>query len=285
MKVQISCFLTLLALSSCTIKPSVTVFKTYPVLDYKEEVKLMELHDEISGEFEELGMVRLYEKGSTRNCSYDVIIALAQFEARKIGGNLVKIINHIPPGENRNSCDQITAKILRIESREYKLNSKIEDRPERLDSLSIVEDMKKVEKGITYVYNYNGITLNSQPQPEELPKRLGNRDQIILKDGSVKVCRITKEIGEDVYYTYYDNGTKVYKKIPKNEIFGVQRSRRYLSKLNDVIILKDGIIKECHIKREDEDKVYITLKINGSDLETLIFKADIKKIIYAERAQ
>lgn len=61
-----------------------------------------------------LGKVKVDDTGFSINCDYERVIALAKTEAKKIGGNALKIIKHTKPSFFGSSCHQITAKILRI---------------------------------------------------------------------------------------------------------------------------------------------------------------------------
>jgi len=105
-----------LLLSSCAPKISTVISKTYSTLDYREEVKVLGLHDPIPIHSEEIGIVKIGDTGFSTNCGWDVVINKATMEARKIGGNAIKITSHIPPSAMGSSCHRITAKILKVES-------------------------------------------------------------------------------------------------------------------------------------------------------------------------
>lgn len=114
-KISILVLVCSILLSSCAPKISTSIRKTYLPLDYREEVKVLGLHDPIPIHSEEIGIVKIGDTGFSVNCDWDVVITKATLEARKIGGNAIKIINHIPPSAMGSSCHRITAKILKVE--------------------------------------------------------------------------------------------------------------------------------------------------------------------------
>jgi len=87
-------------------------------LDYREDVKVYTLVDAVPSDMTELGTAKISDTGFTVNCSYDKVIERAKLEARKAGGNAIKIVEHTPPNL-MSSCHRITFLILRV----YDFNS------------------------------------------------------------------------------------------------------------------------------------------------------------------
>lgn len=106
----------LLFLNSCNPKISTSLSKKYPPLDYKQTVLVIGLDQTEPDGAEDLGKVKIGDGGFTTNCSYETVIDKAKMEARKVGGNAIKIIEHKSPSALGSSCHRITAKILRIEN-------------------------------------------------------------------------------------------------------------------------------------------------------------------------
>lgn len=104
----------LLAFSSCSPKISTSLSKSYPALDYKLDVAVIGLDQAEPAGSEVLGEVRIGDTGFTTNCGYEVVIEKAKLEARKAGGNAIKIIDHQLPSVMGSSCHRITAKILKV---------------------------------------------------------------------------------------------------------------------------------------------------------------------------
>lgn len=103
-----------IVLSSCNPKISTSLSKSYPPLDYRQDVVVIGLNQPEPENAEVLGKVNAGDTGFSTNCGYDLVIDKIKLEARKAGGNAVKIIKHIPPSILGSSCHRITAKILRV---------------------------------------------------------------------------------------------------------------------------------------------------------------------------
>jgi hypothetical protein len=105
-------------LAACSPKVTTKLVKTYSPLDYKEEVIVIGITEEQPATAIEIGTVKIDDTGFSTNCGWDVVIEKAKMEARKAGGNVLKILEHVPPGAMGSSCDRIIAKILKIENPE-----------------------------------------------------------------------------------------------------------------------------------------------------------------------
>jgi len=105
-----------ISLIACSPKVTTKLTKTYPSLDYKQEVTVIGITEETPPTATEIGVVKIGDTGFSTNCGWDVVIEKAKMEARKAGGNVLKIIEHTPPSMMGSSCDRITAKILKIEN-------------------------------------------------------------------------------------------------------------------------------------------------------------------------
>jgi hypothetical protein len=104
----------LILLSSCNPKVITSISHSYPALDYKQEVMVLGLTQLEPEKAEVLGLVRIGDTGFTTNCSYDIVVESAKLEARKAGGNMIKITDHTLPSVLGSSCHQITARILKV---------------------------------------------------------------------------------------------------------------------------------------------------------------------------
>ena len=135
----------LITLNSCNPKISTSLDKNYPPLDYKQEVVVIGLDQPVPDGAEILGQIKVGDNGFTTNCSYDAVIEKAKLEARKAGGNAIKITGHKFPSAMGSSCHRIKAEILRINNIE-KLASQEED-----------EVLKNVDYAILQVYRYSGM--------------------------------------------------------------------------------------------------------------------------------
>lgn len=106
----------LISLSSCNPKISTSISRSYPPLDYQQEVVVIGLDQPEPDNAEVLGQVKTGDTGFSTNCSYEVVIDKIKLEARKAGGNAIKVIEHKTPSAMGSSCHRITARILRVEN-------------------------------------------------------------------------------------------------------------------------------------------------------------------------
>ena len=100
-----------IALFSCSPKVRVDVAKNIGALDYKSEVYILNLNDEIPEAAELLGEIKVGDNGFSVNCTYEKVIEKAKVEARQIGGNILKITEHKTPSAMGSSCHRIKAQI------------------------------------------------------------------------------------------------------------------------------------------------------------------------------
>ena len=108
-------FSILLLVSSCSPKISKTITKSYAPLDYRVDVLVFDLQTRIPDGAEEMGTVKIGDTGFTTACDWKTVVETAKTEARKVGGNAIKITEHKPPSA-ASSCHRITASVLRIEN-------------------------------------------------------------------------------------------------------------------------------------------------------------------------
>lgn len=134
----------LIFFSSCNPKISTSISKSYPALDYKQEVVVFGLDQPEPGNAEVLGQVKIGDAGLSTNCGYDIVMDKAKLEARKAGGNAIKIIEHKPPTAMGSTCHRITAKILKVEN--------IENYTPKAEE----EILLNVDYAILNVYRYSG---------------------------------------------------------------------------------------------------------------------------------
>ena len=129
---------------SCNPKISTSISKNYAPLDYTQEVVVIGLNQAEPDDSEFLGEVKIGDTGFSTNCNYDIAINQAKLEARKAGGNAIKITEHRPPTAMGSSCHRITASILNVKDIESLL-AKEED-----------EILLDVDYAILNVYRYGG---------------------------------------------------------------------------------------------------------------------------------
>lgn len=102
---------------ACAPKVRTNITQKYPSLDFDEEVMVLELLDPVPPKSELIGTVKIGDSGMSSKCNYTQVVEKAKEEARKAGGNLVKIIEHKVP-DFVSSCHRIKVEILRLDSAE-----------------------------------------------------------------------------------------------------------------------------------------------------------------------
>jgi len=87
-------------MSSCSVHIARSIQKQYPALNSSTKVEIIQLDENIPSQYEELGTVTLGDAGATSKskCTYEALLNLAIGEAKKIGGNAIKITESIPAG-------------------------------------------------------------------------------------------------------------------------------------------------------------------------------------------
>ena len=143
----------ILIFSACSPIVTTNLNKSYETLNYKEDVKVFEIDKKIPSESEELGFVSIKDGGASVNCGYDKVIELAKEQARKNGGNAIKIIDHKLPNIFGSSCHQIVAKIYKVNN--FNSNAKSEE----IDSQLINADYALIHfyrpNGKGFLINYD----------------------------------------------------------------------------------------------------------------------------------
>jgi len=281
----------LMIFNSCAPKISTSISKNYPPLDYSKDVKVFGLQDPIPGSSEEIGTVKIGDTGFSTNCGWEVVLDKAKIEARKIGGNAIKIIDHIPPSLMGSSCDRITAKILKVENFNA-IATTIED-----------SSLINADYAIIHVYRHSGA---------------GAFVSFDLHLGDTVICRVsnrwkkTIKIRKDGLNTLWAK-TEVKEELPINIKFGkeyyircgitmgllvgrpsielvdnqsgkteFQSIKLKKSDKRDMIVLNDGRELECIINSEDNDNIFITLFKNNNEIKTQVNKSQIKSIQRSE---
>ncbi len=132
-----------LLFSACSPKVATTITQTEKPLDYTEEVAVIPLSEAIPDGSRELGEIKIGDTGFSTNCSWEVVIEKAKEEARKAGGNAIKITEHKPPSVFGSSCHRITATIIKT------------DHPEDL-KFAVEEPISDADYATLNIYRYGG---------------------------------------------------------------------------------------------------------------------------------
>lgn len=111
-KIYLLLYLGAFIFTSCAPKISTQITKSYPPLEKEEEVIILSISDKMPSNANILANLKIGDSGLTIKCDYDYLIDHAKAEARKIGGNIVKLTSHQLPSI-LTSCHTIEGLILK----------------------------------------------------------------------------------------------------------------------------------------------------------------------------
>jgi hypothetical protein len=278
-------------LNSCAPKISTGIIKTYTPIDYREDIRVFGLKEPIPKNSEELGIVKIGDTGFSNNRGWDFVIDQSRMEARKIGGNAIKITNHLLPGEGFSQCHRITAIILKIDY--FDGNVTESDIDSSLNNLRIA---------ILHVYRPDGPSLVNYDlhlDDSVLCRITNNMEQsvIIRQEGTDTLWAQTEVIFElplDIkfgreYFIRCGISTGAFIGHPKIELIDNQTGRKELQsvKMNfqdksNILILNDGNSLECLVT--DVNDKYVSYKIfqDSKEFQKQIEKSKVERILSNE---
>ena len=108
--------LVVLLFSACSPKVVTNIQHSTEPLAYTEKVKVVPLEKPMPNNAKIIGEIKIGDTGFSTNCTWEVVIQKAKEEARKAGGNAIKITEHIPPSVWGSSCHRIRGTIIYAEN-------------------------------------------------------------------------------------------------------------------------------------------------------------------------
>ena len=132
----------ILFLTSCAARVNSTIHRMYLPLDSTEEVVVFGLNEEVPSSAERLGTVRISDSGLTIRCSFEIVLEKAKTEARRVGGNALRITEHRVP-DFWSTCHRITTEIFRIEDIENYMAIAQTDRTDYVLAYEIINDFPR----------------------------------------------------------------------------------------------------------------------------------------------
>ena len=187
----------LLLLCSCSPRISRSITKKYPPLGIKDEVKVIELNDNVPSQAELLGELNIEDTGFSSDCSYTSVLAFAKYEAKKAGGNVLKITKHTFP-DAISSCHRITASVYKLNSADLpsivvQKQSQPQTQPQTQAQFTDTISITKSGLGYKYKCKNEILTLN---RLEELVQKNPNAAEYFNKaKGSAGFANILGYIG------------------------------------------------------------------------------------------
>ena len=103
----------MMTVTSCTSPRVVTdVMLKYPPSVTADSVLVYEPGDSVPADAMRLGHVAVFDDGLSHHCHYDEVVALAKGETARIGGNALKLVEHVTPSFRTGTCHQIKGEML-----------------------------------------------------------------------------------------------------------------------------------------------------------------------------
>lgn len=277
-----------LVLTSGSPRINLQITKEYPPLDFKEEVKLFETNEDLSSKGEELGVIKLGDTGFTTDCNFVQMVEYAKIEARKVGGNAIKIIDHKKP-DLISTCDRIAVMIYKL----FDANAPIPN-PLVTDSIS-----EKKDYALLHIYRSGIVGFLV-----EYDLHLGDsvichvqsdwRKTIRIKKDGLNTLWARTEAKEEIpidikmgneYYIRCDVTMGAFVGHPSLKLVGKDVGKyEYKSvkfdgiELPDLLILNDGREIECKIQSQDNANIYFSIVKNNTEIKTQINRAEVKEI-------
>jgi hypothetical protein len=289
-----SVFLLLLVsvfLSSCGLKVTTDIKRGYDPLDFREEVIVFGLKDEPPGDAILVGNVQVGDNGFTTKCGWTEVVEQAVMEARKAGGNAIKITEHFPPSVFGSSCHQITAKILKITPMATGAPRKpVEDplldadyallhiyRPGGAGTL-IAYDLQMEDTVICRVKSNFKTTIKIRKEGSYVFwARTESRSELPLSIffGREYYIKCSIKMGAFVGQPHLE---LVEKEIGRAELQTIETKVKRDNRPRDILILQNETKIECFIIREDDGTLTYSNPDDEENKEVTISKSKIKEI-------
>ncbi len=97
---------------SCGPVIHTNLIASYPTLNYNTAVQVFELNEDTPNGSIVIGYCEISDSGFSTNCNYFTVLKKAKEEARKFGGNAIKITDHKTPNL-MSSCHRIKVTLLK----------------------------------------------------------------------------------------------------------------------------------------------------------------------------
>jgi hypothetical protein len=268
-------------------KATTVIIKNYGTLDYKQDVQVFNLNDSIPSSSEFIGTTKIGDSGFTTNCSWETVVETAKLEARKIGGNAIKITEHLPPNL-ASTCHRIKANILRV------LNLDSIPIKTKKDSVIISSDY-----ALLHIYRFSGvgafigydlylgdsvICRVSNKWKKTIKTRKDGLNTLWAKTEVKKELPVNFKMGHE-YYIRCSITMGAFVGHPKLELMDnitgkaeYESLKNNKSAIRDLVTLNNGKEVECVITGEDNDNWIVDVFRNGKRIKTQIQKSQVKSI-------
>ena len=105
--------ITLIVLVACGPKVIVSTDAPYAPLEDWVDIKVLDISDTIPSFSQNLGTLKIWDRGYSVGCDKEDVLYLAKAETRKVGGNALKLTQYLEP-DSESGCVRIEATMLNI---------------------------------------------------------------------------------------------------------------------------------------------------------------------------
>ena len=300
-KLVLVLFISVLLASCGSMKPKTTLINASKPLPPETPVVVLNVTDEVPKEALKLAEIKLLDNGFTTKCKWDYVIPIAKNEARRLGGNILKITKHIKPSWN-SSCDQIYADVYKIDDLKKLERKTINNNEKEIDSTksyAIIHFYRPSSMGAAIGYN---VFLNDKSHKLTRLKNNSKESVIVTSFGPQKIGASTEkkeeiELNIQPGREYYIEGTITYgaligrpalrvvaNNLGKKEYLKIPERRDFT---HDYLLLKDGKVVKCEDLKEKNNTYFFRIKKkdkNGGSISinTSISKDRVKKVWYKQ---
>jgi len=277
-------------LGSCVPIVTTTITKKYPTLDYREEVVVYNEKVMPPSNSEVIGVVRIANTSHSNECDFKAVVEKAKHEARKAGGNAIKITAHQLPTMLGSTCHSISANILRTGDTLPKSKSIGLDSTEQSSKISsnyvLIHAYRLYDMGPLISYNLHlGDSVIFTAGKHSLKTiRISTEGLIKLwaKTDSRSEISLNVRKGSEYYIRCAISGIS---KRPALELIDSYTGRSEFQSINTneankhiVIEFIDGTRIDGIFSHETDEMVYYSVFRKEKEIQTFLNKKDIKNI-------
>lgn len=201
--------------SGCSPTITKQIWNTYPP-NPNDSIKVYELGQDIDYKYEDLGIIKLENEDFSGLSNYKKVIDFAKNEARKIGGNAIKILDHINPqaemvgfGVVFTTTHNIVFKVIKVSEEKRQTENHIQDST----TLNKNAILYFYEQKNAYASHFNRPSL-----VESMAFNMGYGYQILLDDSLI--VKMGKRWNKSVVQTQMTGSHTIRAKI-KQGIFNI----------------------------------------------------------------
>ena len=137
------CYTCVILTSACSPKIKSTIVRPYDPLAHDHKIWIIPVNQPTPEKAKDIGTLKIGDSGFSTKCGYQTVIANAKIEARKAGGNAIKLTQHKTPNLG-STCHKIEGNIILVEESDLAL-------------LDAPEQRFKGDYALLHIYRLRGL--------------------------------------------------------------------------------------------------------------------------------